>query len=192
MRINANDVPPMPDADQLDEDQLDDPTPLVAAVGMPPFPVDSLPAAYAEMVASVAEACQVDAAMPASAALAALSACSGGHAVIELRSGWQEPLNLSVLIVASPGERKSAVMQALTGAPLDVEQQLADTGMAARLEAETQKRVAEESAQRAKQQAATKFGDDGWDSAMADAIGAAQFAADITVPAVPRLVADEG
>jgi replicative DNA helicase len=46
------------------------------------------------MVRAVAEATQTDPAMAGTSALSALATCAGGHAEIEIRSGWREPLCL--------------------------------------------------------------------------------------------------
>jgi replicative DNA helicase len=179
--INA-DVPPMPD---------EDPIPLTQVAPIPPFPVDALPDSVADMVNGVSEATQTDTAMAATSALSTLSACTGGHAEIEIRSGWREPLNLYTTSIAAPGERKSAVQRAMVRPIFDVEQQLADASLGARLEALTRKEVAEGAAEKMKRAAASKANTDGWDTAMAEAIGAAQIADSIEVPAVPRIVADD-
>lgn len=190
-----------PDADWIDRDgqPIDDtdalfdgdPIPLRRTVPIPAFPVDMLPGPIAEMVHAVAEATQTDPAMSATSALSALSACTGGHAEVEVRGGWREPLNIYTSTIAAPGERKSAVQLAMVRPLLDAEQKLADQGIAARLEAETRKQVAAKAAEKLKHTAAAKANTDEWDSAMADALGAAQIAESITVPAIARLVADD-
>ena len=110
--INPSDVPPMPDPD---------PIPLTDRAEIPPFPVDSLPKPIADMVKAVAEATQTDPAMAGTSALSALSACTGGHAEIEIRQGWQEPLNIYTATIADPGERKSAVQLSMVRPIHDVE-----------------------------------------------------------------------
>jgi hypothetical protein len=184
--INVDDVHAMSE----DEMPGDDPVPLTRSVQLPPFAVDSLPEPIADMVRAVSEATQTDPAMPATCALSALSACTGGHAEIEVRSGWREPLCLYTATIAAPGERKSAVQQAMVRPVLDVETQLAEKGAAERLEAETRKQVAAKSADRQRNTAAAADPDK-QDAALADAIGAAMFAEAIDVPPIPRLVADD-
>jgi replicative DNA helicase len=178
--INPNDVEPMPDPD---------PIPLTDKAEIPPFPVDSLPEPIAAMVKAVAEATQTDPAMPGTSALSALSACTGGHAEIEIRQGWREPLNIYTATIAAPGERKSAVQQSMIRPIHDVEQQLAEKGAAARLEAETRKQIAVKEADRLRNTAASAATDK--DAALANAIGAAAIADSIEVPVIPRIVADD-
>lgn len=167
-----------------------DPIPLNANVSVPEFPVDALPGPIAEMVYAVAEATQTDSAMAATSALSALSACTGGRAKIEVRGGWREPLNLYTVTIAAPGERKSAVQMMMSGALYDVEQQLAQRVEGDRLEAETRRDVAQKSTDKLKLQAAKAAKADA-DTAMAEAIGAAMLADQITVPTVPRWIADD-
>jgi replicative DNA helicase len=187
--IDADSVNPMPGTDEALFDG--DPIPLTQTVPIPAFPVGALPGPIAEMVHAVAEATQTDPAMPATSALSALSACTGGHAEIEIRGGWREPCNLYTATIAAPGERKSAVQLAMVRPLLDAEQHLADAGLAAQLEAETRKQVASKAAEKMKQAAAAAANTDNWDAAMADALGAAQIADSIGVPAIPRLIADD-
>jgi hypothetical protein len=198
MRINADDIDPMPE-DQQHDDGQDDPIPLTATVELPQFPIDSLSEPYAEMVRSVSEACQVDPAMPGVSVLSALSGCTGGHAEIELRPGWREPLNIYTVTVAAPGERKSAVQQMMTNPILDVEAELADQGLEMRLEAETRKQVAIKRAEKLRHIAANppkKEPDDDESTydpqaALREAIDAYAMAEAIEVPPVPRIFADD-
>src|SRR5262249_25519355 len=100
------------------------------------------------MVNAVAEATQTDPAMAGCGSLSSLSACAGGHAEIQIRPGWQEPLNTYITAIAGPGERKSAVQMAMVRPIYDVEHQLAPKGANERLEAETRKDVAAKAAER--------------------------------------------
>lgn len=165
------------------------PVPLVAQTVIPDFPVDALPAWAADYVLALAEATQTDPAMPATSALTALAACVGGRVEIEPRPGWQEPLNLYTATVAGPGERKSAVQQAITRPLFDVEKKLVEQVGAIRLEALTRKEIAEETARRDRAEAAKVKTNK--DKALADAIGSAAAADQIEVPELPRLIADD-
>jgi hypothetical protein len=186
--IDAATVEPMPEEDGCWFDG--DPVPLSQAVQMPPFPVDALPDPIAQMVRAVSEATQTDPAMAATSALSALSACCGGHAEIEIRHGWREILCLYTATIAAPGERKSAVQQAMVRPILDTEAQLAANCGGERLEAATRKQVAVKAAERERNTAA-RAAHDKQDKAMADAIGKAIIADAIEVPPIPRLVADD-
>lgn len=81
---------------------------------LPPFPVDALPPATREYVQAVAESTQTPVDMSASAALAVLALCQQGKYRIAGKEDWREPLNLFVVIVAEPSERKSAVISFMT------------------------------------------------------------------------------
>lgn len=166
------------------------PVPLVLTVRTTPFPTDVFPPSIADMIEDVATFTQVDPAMAGTSALTALAAAVCGRAEIEARPGWREPLTLMTATVARPGERKSAVQQAMTRPLIDVERDLVDTVAPARIEAETQKAVAVRAAEKAKQDAGRVEGRERTD-AIADAISAAAHAEDIVVPPLPRLLADD-
>ena len=90
------------------------PTPLAPSKSPPPFPIGALPPTIQAMVNFVSETTQVYPDMPASVALAALSVCLQGKAKVSFSPYWSEELNLYMLIIAPPGERKSAVFSAMT------------------------------------------------------------------------------
>ncbi len=135
-----------------------DPIPLTHRVDIPPFPTDALPKDIAAMVHAVSEATQTDPAMAATSALSALSACTGGHAEIEIRSGWREPLCLYTATIAAPGERKSAVQMFMTRPIHDVERRLVADGAAERMAAEQRKQVATKAVERQRNEAARADG----------------------------------
>jgi replicative DNA helicase len=182
-----------------DEEYVEDdlfggyPIPLTHRVDISEFPTDALPKAIADMVNGVAEATQVDLAMPATSALSALSACTGGHAVIETRPGWCEPLNLYTVAIAEPGERKSAVQSFMVSPIYAAEESLAAANRAARIEAETERQVATRNAERLRNTAASAAANatpQERATALSQAQMAALYAESLEVPPVPRLVAD--
>ena len=85
---------------------------------LPPFPVDALPPVLRDYVNAVSETTQTAPDMAGAASLAILAICTQGKTRIFGKSDWAEPLNLFVVIIAAPAERKSAVMSLMT-APLE-------------------------------------------------------------------------
>lgn len=83
---------------------------------LPQFPVDVFPPAIRDYVLAVAETTQTPVDMAATAALAVLALCQQGKYRIKGKDDWIEPLNLFTVIVAEPSERKSAVINHMTGA----------------------------------------------------------------------------
>ncbi len=167
-----------------------DPIPLVGRTPRTPFPVDAFPPTIAAMVTAVAEATQSDPAMAATTALSVLAAAAGGRCEVEARHGWREILALMTATVANPGERKSAVHAAMTHPLLEAEKEMAESGTAARLEAETQLQIAAKASEKAR--TAAGHADPGnRDALTADAIAAAMMAEAITVPPIPRIIADD-
>lgn len=168
----------------------DVPVPLGGPVAPPPFPVEVYPAWLADMVASVAEFTQTDTAMAGTVALAVLSACVGGRLDVEGKPGWREPVNVFVAVIADPGERKSPVHGALTGPLFTAQHALAERARPRIEEAATLKDVASRAAEHAKV-TASKTDPGKRDDAAAEAVAAALAAEAITVPALPRLIADD-
>ena len=89
------------------------PIPFAQAI-LPAFPVEALPPTVRDYVLAVAESTQTPVDMSASAALAILALCEQGKYRIRGKADWTEPLNLFVVIVAEPSERKSAVISFMT------------------------------------------------------------------------------
>jgi hypothetical protein len=173
-----------------------EPVPLIQRAHVRPFPVDCLPKVYADMARTVSDSTQTDIAMAGTTALAVLAACTGGHAIVQVRHGWHEPLNLYSVTVAYPAERKSAVQKLMTAPLYAAERTLVEGGQAARTEAETTKAVAERECIRRTQEAArinTKDAatDEEKASARAEALNARTMLDSIVVPEVPRLIADD-
>ena len=81
---------------------------------LPVFPIDALPETIRNYVVAVSESTQTPVDMSASAALAILALCLQGKFRIRGKADWTEPLNLFVVIVAEPSERKSAVISFMT------------------------------------------------------------------------------
>lgn len=182
------DADPLLEASVLLAERAGDPIPLTQKVVLPPFPVDAFPVAVANMVKGVADFTQTDPAMPAAAALATLSVCTGGHATVQVRPGWYEPLHLYLVNVAHSAERKSAVHQMMTSPIHDVEVELIEREAPGRREAQTRKQIAEGMADRLRRAAARPTATP---EAIAAAVEADRAAEQIHVPVLPRLLADD-
>lgn len=82
------------------------------------FPVDALPPDIGAYVEAVAESTQTPVDMAGTVAIALMSVCLQGKYAVRGKEDWIEPLNTFTNIIASPSERKSAVLKAMAG-PLD-------------------------------------------------------------------------
>ena len=96
--------------------------PFFVPFGKEAFPVEMLPAAAGDMVRAVAESTQTTLDMAGTCALAVLATAVQGKACIQMKPEWVEPLNLFCLVVAEPGERKSAVLAQMKQPIEDYEQ----------------------------------------------------------------------
>ncbi|WP_435818798.1 DUF3987 domain-containing protein [Kitasatospora cineracea] len=166
------------------------PVPLAAVRHLPPFPVQALPTWLGEYVTGVAEESQTPIDMAGSLALAVLATAAGGRSVVHIRGRWREPVNLFVVVALPPANRKSAVFSAMTHPLYSAEKALGEAAAGRIVEAELTARLAREAAETATVKAAKAEGDER-DQLVAEAIGLAQTAESLTVPAHPRLLVDD-
>ena len=80
----------------------------------PQFPTDKLPSVLGSMVECLAEATQTPEEMGGLLSLGVLATLFQSRFRVEVTPDWQEPLCLYCAAVAPPGERKTAVISALT------------------------------------------------------------------------------
>lgn len=79
---------------------------------LPPYPLDSMPELLRDYLKAACEFVQVKIEMGALPLLSVLALCVQGKAVVKYPGiNHTEPLNLYTLTVASPGERKSAILK---------------------------------------------------------------------------------
>ena len=83
-------------------------------VCIPDFPTEKLPGPLEAMVECLAESTQTPEEMAGLLSLGVLSTAFQSRYEVEIRDDWRETLNLYCVAVAPPGERKSAVISALT------------------------------------------------------------------------------
>lgn len=83
-------------------------------VKLPAFPLQCLPPVMQNWAKAVAESTGTVQDMAAVAALSMIASTMQGKYRIQVKEDYSEPLNLYILIIARPGERKSAIMQIMT------------------------------------------------------------------------------
>ncbi|MER5197768.1 YfjI family protein [Streptomyces sp. NPDC002755] len=176
--------------DDAAPDVWEDPIPLTGRRDLAPFPAHVFPAWMGEFVAAVAEETQTPVDLAGSIALAVLATAAGGRSVVHVRGNWREPTNLYTVVALPPGNRKSAVFALLTNPLYDAEKQLKAAMQPAIVEAEVTARLAKEAADKAAARAASAD-DDKRQEMVATAVGLAQTAGTLTVPAEPVLLADD-
>ncbi|MET7714663.1 YfjI family protein [Streptomyces sp. NPDC005407] len=179
-----------PGEDDTAPDVWEDPIPLTGRRERPPFPAHVLPTWLGEFVAAVAEETQTPVDLAGSIALAVLGTAAGGRSVVHVRGHWREPTNLYTVVALPPGNRKTAVFGLLTNPLYEAEKQLKTAMKPVIVEAELTARLAKEAADKAAAKAASADGDKR-DEIVATAVGLAQTANTLTVPAEPVLLADD-
>lgn len=165
----------------------EEPVPLDGTTDLPAFPVEVLPSWLREWVTAEAEALQVPVDLPAMLALAVCAAAVAGRVAVRVRDGWVEPANLYVVVALPPGERKSAVFADATRPIEEREADLARQAAPEIAQAAAEFRMAEAARDRAEAEAARAKPEERA-SKTAQAIELARALADMTVPAMPRLL----
>ncbi|MFF1476273.1 YfjI family protein [Streptomyces sp. NPDC058301] len=168
----------------------EEPIPLTARRELPAFPTEVFPAWLGKYVRAVAEETQTPVDMAGSLALAVLGTAAGGRAVVHVRGRWREPTNVFVVVALPPGNRKSAVFNLMANPLYRCEALLVAQSAGRIVEAEITAKLAKEVADNAATKAARADADKR-DRLVAEAIGLAQAAEAVTVPAKPRLLADD-
>ena len=108
--------------DSLTEEQWEAPVPF-NEVHTPDFPTEKLPAPLAAMVKCLAESTQTPEEMSGLLSLGVLATAFQSRYEVQITPDWREPLCLYCAAVAPPGERKSAVISALTRPIYEYERQ---------------------------------------------------------------------
>lgn len=89
----------------------DEPIPF-SRFSVSPFPVEVLPEAYRDYALALAESTQTPVDMAGVTILSVLATCCQGKYKIRGKADWVEPMNLYLLSIAKPSERKSTVQKA--------------------------------------------------------------------------------
>jgi transcription elongation GreA/GreB family factor len=168
----------------------EEPIPLTGARELPAFPTHALPGWLKAYVEAVAEETQTPADLPGCFALATLATAAGGRAVVHIRGSWREPTNLYTVCALPPANRKSAVVAAMTDPLYEAEKQLRNRAAPAIIEAQMTAKMAKDAAEKAAAKAASASATNR-NALIAEAVGMAQAAEAVTIPAEPQLLADD-
>lgn len=125
----------------------------------PDFPVDTLPAPVAAFVGALAESTQTPPEMAGILSLGVLATAFQSKYTVQITSDWAEPLCAYAVAVAPPGERKSAVISALTKPLHEFEAEQRELEMEEIAQNEAERDLLEKSLQAAKNKAANGKGD---------------------------------
>ncbi|MCP3976728.1 MAG: DUF3987 domain-containing protein, partial [bacterium] len=157
---------------------------------LPEFPVDDLPEPLSEFARAESLATQTPVDLAGCLVLSACAVGLGGRYRVEVRSGWDEPTNLFVVVVLDSGNRKSAVVSDTTGPILVHERSEWERLESEIREAETHRRILQKRLREA-EKAASKADPSDREQLERLAIEAANELGRLHVPPRPRLIADD-
>lgn len=184
------DEPEPPVVEQKTVTAWEDPAPLGRSGTTVPFPLQSLPPWLGDYVIALAHATQTPPDLAAMLCIAVMAGAAGGRAVVEVRAGWREPLNLFIAVAMPPGARKTPVFQRVTLPLVEAEQTMLGETRSEILDTQVRKQAARDLADRAAMDAA-RASEDAREEAINYAKVTREMAEAIDVPAVPRLFADD-
>lgn len=124
----------------------------------PDFPISSLPAPVEAFVEALAESTQTPPEMSGILSLGILATAFQSRYEVEINPDWKEPLCLYPVAVAPPGERKSAVISALSGPVYEYEREQREFEAVELAQNQAEKRLLEKALQAA-ESAVGKKGD---------------------------------
>lgn len=147
------------------------------SIETPDFPTEELPGPLAVFVTYLAESTQTPEEMAGILSLGVLATAFQAKYEAEITPDWREPLCLYPVAVAPPGERKSAVISALTKPIYEYEAQQRELEAAEIEQNRTERDLLERALAEAKKKAVSKPGsyDSGRDEALALAAQLAEF-----------------
>ena len=168
-------------------DEWPDPVPF-DAFAPPPFPVDVLPDWLATFVRCEAEFTQTPVILGAQLALTVVAAAVARKIEIEIAPGRREPLNIFTCTAANPGERKSAVLEALTRPLVSFEMDGQERQREDVEQAASRRRILEKQRTTAENRAGTAKTAKDREAAHTEAAVLTRELAATPVPVLPRLV----
>jgi uncharacterized membrane protein len=169
----------------------ENPVPLAREASGPAFPTDVLPSWLRGWTEATAEATQTPADLAGMLALALAGAALAGRFTVTVRDGWLEPLNLFVVVVLPPGERKSVVFGKALAPVQQAERDEIDRKTAAFAAAASKKRVLEARLKSAEAKAAREEDPAGRADLEQQAVRIAGELAAHVVAARPQLYCDD-
>lgn len=146
-----------PTAPPPDSDGWEPPIPF-ATVETPDFPTESLPGPLAAFVECLADSTQTPEEMAGILSLGVLATAFQSKYEVEITPDWREPLCLYTVAIAPPGERKSAVISALTKPVYEYEAEQREFEAAEIAQNQTERALLEKALQAAQMNATKKKG----------------------------------
>lgn len=157
---------------------------------LPAFRVDIFPGWLMDFIKFEAESTQTP---PDLAGMLALAVCAAGlakKAVVLVRPGWIEPLNVFAVTALPPASRKSAVFSDIVGPVVEYEEQIINDLILVCSDKMTQRKILEGTLAKVQNDAAKAKGFQR-DNLINEAQGLARELAETKIKALPRLVADD-
>ncbi|MGD0660208.1 MAG: YfjI family protein, partial [Syntrophorhabdales bacterium] len=171
-------------------DEWPDPVPFDQYSSLPGFPIDALSGVSREMVKTIAEVNQVDAALPGCFSLGVLSTCLAKKATVDLITHG-EPLNLYLSAILDSGGRKSRTDSDMTKPLYEYQKTHQDEMDEAIRDAQVNSKVRERRLEKLQKKAAEDEDSDQREQARNEALNVAREMDEHPVPTKPEFLVDD-
>ena len=175
--------------DDSEESDWEEPIPLSDRT-LPNFPTKSLPGWLRDYVEAEAEATQTPTDLAAMLALSMCAAAVAKKVIVQVKDGYQEPLNIFTATVLPPGTRKSSVFRDSSTPIKEYEAELAEELADEIAEVASRKRITDAELKQA-ENAAAKAKPDKRAQLEEEAKRLARELADMEIPVSPRFIAED-
>lgn len=154
---------------------------------LPVFPLDMYPDWLRDFCEAVTVTMQTPPDLAGMLGLAILSTATARLFMVEVRDGWEEPINVYTVVVLPPGSRKSPVFRNMSAPLVAFEQELIGAAQDAIMRATNERDILQAQLEAAKRDAAK-----GRDDAARDLVDdITDRLKAVTVPAIPKLIVDD-
>lgn len=158
---------------------------------LPEFPVACLPPALRSFAEGLARETQTPVDLPALMALIVCAGACAGRVRVQARQGWIEPVNLYVVVVLPPGNRKSAVFSAACKPLEEIEREQTEAMREVIAKAASDLRILEQRRDKLEKDASREADAEKRRVKKEEANKVAAQVASTRVPVAPRLIASD-
>ena len=158
---------------------------------LPTFPLDILPDWLREYCEAVTELMQTPPDLAGMLALSVLSTACARRISVQAWAGWEEPVNIYVVVSLPPASRKSPVFRAMMAPLVKFEQVQCEKSEAAVAEAEARRDILKQQIETAKRKAGNVQGEHAVKAAYSEVDGLLGELKDMDTPVRVKLIIDD-
>lgn len=160
-------------------------------VDLPVFPLDIFPGWLHDFTTEITEAMQTPPDLAGMLAFAILSTAAGGLFAVQVRPGWDEPVNVYTVTSLPPGSRKSPVFRSMTAPLVAFEQDLIAFAQDRIIRLTNERDVLQQQLEAAKREAAKNKSGAPTAEVFSEVDAITERLKETDLPVVPKLIVDD-